>query len=69
MIKANGEEVSPTRFSKVVGYVMQQEYFFGNLTVEETLMYTARLRLGKKLSLQDKKARVDHVINAVRLNR
>ncbi|KFH02081.1 ATP-binding cassette G family transporter ABCG77 [Toxoplasma gondii VAND] len=68
LIDINGEP-APARMKKIVGYVMQQEYFFGNLTVEETLMYTARLRLGKKTSFAEKKARVEEVINSMKLNK
>ncbi|KEP65848.1 UNVERIFIED_CONTAM: ATP-binding cassette G family transporter ABCG77 [Hammondia hammondi] len=68
LIEVNGEP-APARMKKIVGYVMQQEYFFGNLTVEETLMYTARLRLGKKTSFAERKARVEEVINSMKLNK
>ncbi|CBZ55402.1 ABC transporter family protein,related [Neospora caninum Liverpool] len=68
LIEVNGKP-APARMKKIVGYVMQQEHFFGNLTVEETLMYTVRLRLGKKISFEEKKARVEEVIHAMKLNK
>ena len=43
-------------------YVTQDEVLIGTLTVEETLMYAARLRLPVSMSQGDKQAIVDGVI-------
>ncbi|PFH33689.1 ATP-binding cassette G family transporter ABCG77 [Besnoitia besnoiti] len=50
------------RMKKIVGYVMQQEHFFANSTVQETVIYTARLRVGGRISFEEKKARVKEVV-------
>ncbi|KAI5661835.1 hypothetical protein M9H77_21158 [Catharanthus roseus] len=44
-VLVNDQPLRPENFRKVSGYVTQDEALFPLLTVEETLMYSARLRL------------------------
>ncbi|KAJ0612062.1 putative ABC transporter, AAA+ ATPase domain, ABC-2 type transporter [Helianthus annuus] len=44
-IYVNGRPVDKTRFKKISGYVTQRDTLFPLLTVEETLVFTAKLRL------------------------
>jgi len=48
-------------FRQMVGYVMQDDVFFSNLTVLETLTLAARLKLPKRLSTEEK----DEVVRTV----
>ncbi len=50
-----------------IGYVLQQEFLLPHLTVHETLMYAAQLRLSRDLTLEEKRARVDEVIRELNL--
>eukprot|EP00742_Colponemidia_sp_Colp-10_P009736 GILJ01010646.1.p1 GENE.GILJ01010646.1~~GILJ01010646.1.p1 ORF type:complete len:601 (+),score=87.48 GILJ01010646.1:39-1805(+) len=49
------------------GYVMQDDILNGNLTVEETLLYTAQLRMKAEISIEMKERRVEEVIRDVGL--
>ena len=43
-------------------YVKQEDTFYTQMTVRETLLFAARLRLPKSMSLADKKALVEELI-------
>ena len=45
-----------------LAYVQQEDTFYTQMTVRETLMFAARLRLPSSLSLEQKTARVDDII-------
>ena len=60
-VTLNGRPVDAS-FRRICGYVTQDVPFLEFLTVRETLMYTARLRLPGSLSAAAKAARVDDVI-------
>ena len=47
---------------KLIGYVEQSDIMHGKLTVRETIMYSALLRLPNSMSRKDKMSRVDAVI-------
>ena len=49
-------------FKRLSGYVMQDDQLFPMLTVRETLMFSARLRLPGSMSLEEKRERVDMLI-------
>lgn len=53
----------------LLGFVQQDDVFIPNLTVYETLKYSAYLRLPSKMSLKEKKARVEEVIKDLNLNK
>ena len=55
-------------FAKNSSYVLQHDLMLPFLTVEETLMYAARLRLPKHLDLERKREIVDQVIKILNLD-
>jgi ABC-type multidrug transport system ATPase subunit/ABC-type multidrug transport system permease subunit len=66
-ITVNGR-LRDNSFRQLVGYVMQDDVFFSNLTVTETLTLAARLRLPREYSKAQKKEIVDQVIAELSLN-
>ncbi|GBG85757.1 hypothetical protein CBR_g40486 [Chara braunii] len=62
VILANGKPVDGKQFRKLSGYVMQDDALFPHLTVKETLMFSARLRLPGDMPMDVKAARVDMLI-------
>ncbi|EPZ33247.1 ABC transporter domain-containing protein [Rozella allomycis CSF55] len=62
-ISVNGTEINPKDFKKVIGFVDQEDTLLGTLTVRETLMYSAMLRLPREMSLKAKKHRVQQTMD------
>lgn len=58
----NGEALPEQVVRNVVGYVTQHDYLLPLLTVNETLEYSARLRMPEGMADADKLKRVDIVI-------
>jgi len=56
-ILVNGEKIGPS-YRRVAAYVMQSDVLFPRLTVRETLMYAAQLRVPASVPLAEKTARV-----------
>eukprot|EP01137_Pigoraptor_chileana_P022974 Opistho-2@88542 len=56
-------------FKRLSGYVTQDDALIGTLTVEETLMYTAQLRLSSSLPKEEKRRRVQQIIADLRLEK
>ncbi|CAN0331964.1 unnamed protein product, partial [Hapterophycus canaliculatus] len=50
-------------------YVKQEDVFYSQLTVRETLLMAARLRLPQSMSLHEKTAMVDDLINKLGLSK
>ncbi|CAN0473936.1 unnamed protein product, partial [Laminaria digitata] len=50
-------------------YVKQEDVFYSQLTVKETLMMAARLRLPSSMSLDGKTAMVDELMNKLGLSK
>ncbi|KAG1461845.1 hypothetical protein G6F56_005636 [Rhizopus delemar] len=61
-IYVNGQDVSPDRYKKLIGYVDQEEVMIPTLTVYETILYSALLRLPRSMSKEAKKFRVVEVM-------
>lgn len=59
--------VADTR--RKIGYVMQDDVFFTNLTVRQTLEITARLRLPRTVPYKQKMERVDYILQRLGLLR
>jgi ABC-type multidrug transport system ATPase subunit len=58
----NGHEVSSSHYKKLIGYVDQEEVMIPTLTVYETILYSALLRLPRSMSQAAKKFRVMEVM-------
>lgn len=56
-ILVNGRTVSSTEYRRVVGFVDQEDTLMGTLTVYETVLYSALLRLPRDMSFEDKRLR------------
>ncbi|TNY21418.1 hypothetical protein DMC30DRAFT_350707 [Rhodotorula diobovata] len=56
-ILVNGRHVSATEYRRVVGFVDQEDTLMGTLTVFETVLYSALLRLPRDMSFADKRMR------------
>ncbi|KAJ3297942.1 hypothetical protein HK104_011342 [Borealophlyctis nickersoniae] len=57
-ILVNGKFISDQEFRSVVGFVDQEDTLMDTLTVYETILYSALLRLPRTMSLQAKRQRV-----------
>ncbi|XP_024401889.1 ABC transporter G family member 10 [Physcomitrium patens] len=66
-ILVNGKPMDPT-FRRVSGYVTQDDAMYATLTTRETLMFSARLRLPGNTKLEEKKKRVESLIEMLGLN-
>lgn len=64
-VLVNRVPISGPRFKKLCGYVMQRDLLFPLLTVRETLMFSARLRLGRHQG--DLSSRVDSLVQELGL--
>ncbi|KAG6554029.1 hypothetical protein Mapa_004949 [Marchantia paleacea] len=65
-ILVNGHPINNS-FRRISGYVMQDDALFPMLTVRETLLISARLRLPAIMPLKEKKLRVDNMITQLGL--
>ncbi len=62
--------IKPTRrMRRVTAYVLQDDIFFSNLTVRETLTCNAYLKLPHKLTFAEKRERVEEVITELGVSR
>lgn len=53
----NGRDIGDAEFKRVVGFVDQEDTLMSTLTVYETVLYSALLRLPRDMSLAAKKYR------------
>eukprot|EP01126_Amoeba_proteus_P060970 TRINITY_DN8131_c0_g1_i35.p1 TRINITY_DN8131_c0_g1~~TRINITY_DN8131_c0_g1_i35.p1 ORF type:complete len:617 (-),score=126.37 TRINITY_DN8131_c0_g1_i35:111-1895(-) len=66
-MKINGRDYSRTELKWIGGYVMQDDVVNAMLTVEETLTYTAKLRLPSQTSREEIKERVREAMDKMGL--
>ncbi|CAF1013506.1 unnamed protein product, partial [Adineta ricciae] len=62
-MRLNGAPYDNAELKRIAGYVMQDDLLNGYLTVEETLMYTAKLRLPRTFTDKQREERVEDVLN------
>ncbi|XP_016965484.1 uncharacterized protein LOC108034842 isoform X2 [Drosophila biarmipes] len=55
------------KWRRRIGYVLQEEIFFPQLTLRETVVYTALLRLPESMPRAEKMRQVDHILEALEL--
>ncbi|KAI8492192.1 hypothetical protein Bbelb_300890 [Branchiostoma belcheri] len=63
-ILVNGGPITK-RIKRKICYVLQQDIFLGNLTLRETLMFTAMLRLPEKMPYHEKEKKVEEIVDAL----
>ena len=66
-VMLDGEVMAPKQLQERVGYVMQDDRLLPNLTVRETLLFSAHLRLGGCMSWSEREERVDQIIGTLGL--
>ena len=59
----NGREVKDEEFKSVTGFVDQEDTLMSTLTVYETVLYSALLRLPREMSFEAKKFRTLETLN------
>ncbi|UJR16819.1 hypothetical protein I4U23_003718 [Adineta vaga] len=64
----NGAPYNNAELKRIAGYVMQDDLLNGELTIEETLMYTAKLRLPRTLTNEERQTRVESIIKDLGLD-
>jgi hypothetical protein len=63
VVRVNGREVADARFREVMGFVDQEDTLMRTLTVYETVLYSALLRLPREMSYEAKKLRTLETLN------
>lgn len=66
-IYVNGTHILPKDYKKIIGFVDQEDHLIPTLTVYETVLNSALLRLPRDMSLRAKEARVIEVLNELRI--
>eukprot|EP00026_Physarum_polycephalum_P005293 Phypoly_transcript_05325.p1 GENE.Phypoly_transcript_05325~~Phypoly_transcript_05325.p1 ORF type:complete len:643 (+),score=84.35 Phypoly_transcript_05325:233-1930(+) len=66
-VTINGGAYTLATLKRVAGYVVQDDLLFANLTVQETLLYAARLRLPASLTDAERQERVEETISKLGL--
>lgn len=67
-ILLNGKQLD-RKLKKKICYVLQEDIFFANLTLQETLTFSAMLRLPDTLSKADKLQKVDQIVDNLDVRR
>jgi ATP-binding cassette subfamily G (WHITE) protein 2 len=61
--KINGKEYDKAQLKAISAYVMQDDLLHSELTVEQTLKYTAKLRMSKSASKEERASKIKHVVS------
>jgi ABC-type multidrug transport system ATPase subunit len=69
LLRIDGAAAHSADLRRVSAYVTQQDVLFPLLTVRETLLFSARLRLGARLPSKDMHARVEALLDDLTLRR
>ncbi|XP_062185526.1 ABC transporter G family member 5 [Phragmites australis] len=69
LLLLDGAAAHSADLRRVSGYVTQRDVLFPLLTVRETLLFSARLRLGARVPAKDMDARVDALLDELTLRR
>ena len=64
-VTLNGNTYEKNDLKAMSGYVMQDDLLHADLTVQETLDYTAKLRLSKTISIEERASRISEVMELV----
>ena len=62
-VLVNGVPLTPPQMSECGAFVEQQDTLMDSLTVQETLMYSALMRLPPRMSMEEKRGRVAQVMD------
>ena len=66
-IYVNGNPIDPKHYRSIIGFVDQEDHLIPTLTVYETVLNSALLRLPRDMSFGQKQARVIEVLNELRI--
>lgn len=66
-IYVNGNKIPARDFKKIIGFVDQEDHLIPTLTVYETVLNSALLRLPRTMSMRAKETRVIEVLNELRI--
>ncbi|CAF3369437.1 unnamed protein product [Rotaria sp. Silwood1] len=66
-MRLNGAPYDNAELKRIAGYVMQDDLLSAYLTIEETLMFTAELRLPRTFTDKERQQRVDEVVDELGL--
>jgi ABC-type multidrug transport system ATPase subunit len=64
-ICVNGQCMNDDQYQSIIGYVDQEDTLMDTLTVYETILNSALLRLPRKMSTESKKRRVNETMEAL----
>mmetsp|Transcript_26006 Transcript_26006/g.66028 ORF Transcript_26006/g.66028 Transcript_26006/m.66028 type:complete len:645 (-) Transcript_26006:1612-3546(-) len=69
-IRLNGKNIVEMRnLKRKIGFVNQSDLLFSNLTVRETISFSAQLRLPQRMPHEEKERRVDEIIQDLGLSK
>ncbi|KAJ1551534.1 hypothetical protein HK405_014329, partial [Cladochytrium tenue] len=66
-LRINGTPAEMDKFSKIIGYVPQDDIMLREMTVREIVLYSARVRLPRTWTAVEVEAHVDNILDALNL--
>ncbi|KAJ3213671.1 hypothetical protein HDU67_002592 [Dinochytrium kinnereticum] len=67
-VTVDGQDLPPSAFKSLTGFVDQDDLLMPTLTVRETLMFSATLRLPESIPIAEKRERVDEILSTLGLS-